>query len=133
MQQKSTIILDQLINSQIPSNGISGLGYNKVQNEKGSSPKKIEQEVGKRRNADIVKDSVKKEESLPQKEKILEINNTQEDEFRRSASQIRSYTPKYQRLFHVHYFSCSNFGQKDVNWRAYAKNRSNYAGYLNNS
>jgi hypothetical protein len=40
MQQKSTRILDQIINSQISSYDISKLGYNKVQNEKGSSSKK---------------------------------------------------------------------------------------------
>ena len=70
MQQKSTIILDQIINSQIPSNDISRLGYNKVQDEKGLSSKTIEQEAEQRIYAEIVIDSIKKEESKPPKKNI---------------------------------------------------------------
>jgi hypothetical protein len=43
MEQKSTIILDQIISGERPSNDRSGLGYSQVQNEKGSSSKTIEQ------------------------------------------------------------------------------------------
>jgi hypothetical protein len=42
MQQKSTKILDQIISSQRSSDDRSGLGYNQVQNEKGSSSKTTE-------------------------------------------------------------------------------------------
>jgi hypothetical protein len=58
---------------------------------------------------------------------------TQENEFRRSASQIRSYTPKYQRIFYGHCFNFANFGHKAIKRWTYAKNWRNYAGYLNNS
>jgi hypothetical protein len=39
----------------------------------------------------------------------------------------------YKRLFYGHCFNCDNFGHKVVNYKAYAKNQSNYVGYLNNS
>jgi hypothetical protein len=133
MQQKSTRILDQIINSQRPSNDRSRLGYNQVHNEKGSSSKTTKHEAEQRSYAEIVRDFVKKEECKPPKKNIPEIKKTQEDEFRRSASQRRSSTPRYQRFFYGHCFNCANFGHKVVNCRAYAKNRSNYAGYLNNS
>jgi hypothetical protein len=61
MQQKSTRILDQIINSQISLDVRSRIGYNQVQNEKGSSSKTTEQEAEQRSYVDIVKDSFKKE------------------------------------------------------------------------
>jgi hypothetical protein len=124
--------LDQIISSQISSDDKSGLGYNKVQNDKGSSSKTTEQEVEQRSYADIFIDSVKKEECKPPKKNILEIKKTQEDKFRRSASQRRPYSPRYKIFFYDHCLDCANFGHKVVNCRAYAKNRSNNAGYLNN-
>ena len=69
---------------------------------------------------------------MPPKNNIPEIKKTQEEKFRRSASQRRSSIPRYQRLFYGHCFNCANFGLKVVNFIAYAKNRSNYEGYLNN-
>ena len=62
-----------------------------------------------------------------------EHSRNKEDEFRRSASQRRSFTSRYQRFFYGHFFNCANFGHKAVNCKAYAKNRSNYVGYLNSS
>jgi hypothetical protein len=47
--------------------------------------------------------------------------------------QKRSSNPRYKRLFYSHCFNCANFGHKVVNCRSYFKNKSNYAGYLNNS
>jgi hypothetical protein len=133
MQQKSTRILDQIISIQISSDDRSGLGYNQVHIEKGSSSKTTEQEAEQRSYAEIVKDYFKKVECIPPKKNILEGKKTQEEKFRRSASQRRLSIPKYQRLFYGHCFNCANFGHKVVNCRAYAKNRSNYIGYLNNS
>jgi hypothetical protein len=48
MQQKSTRILDQIINNQIPYNDRYELRYNKVHNGKGSSSKTTEQEAEQR-------------------------------------------------------------------------------------
>lgn len=70
MHQKSTRILDQIISSKRPSDERSILGYNQVQNEKGSSSKTTEHEATKRNYANIVKDFVKKEECAPLKKKI---------------------------------------------------------------
>jgi hypothetical protein len=69
---------------------------------------------------------------MPPNKNILEVNKTQEDKLIRNASKRRSYIPRYKRLFYGHCFNCNNFGHKAVNCRAYAKNKSNYAGYLNN-
>jgi hypothetical protein len=80
--------LDKIIINQIPSYERSRLGYNQVQNEKGSSSKTTKHEAGKNSYVEIVKDFVKKEECMPPKNNIPEINKTQENEFRRSASQI---------------------------------------------
>jgi hypothetical protein len=44
MQQKSTKILDNMINSKIPYYDRSGLGYNQTHTNKGSSSKMIEKE-----------------------------------------------------------------------------------------
>jgi hypothetical protein len=65
---------------------------------------------------------VKKEECMPPKKNISEINKTQEDEFKRSALKRKSSTPKYQIFFNVHCFNYANFGHGAVNYRAYAKN-----------
>jgi hypothetical protein len=125
--------LDQIITSQIPSNDKSILGYNQVQNEKGSSSKTIEHQADKRSYAEVFRDSVKKEECKPPKKNILEIKKTQEDKFTKSASHKISSIPTYHRLFYGHSFNCANFGLKAIKCRAYAKNINNYAGYLNNS
>ena len=78
--------MDQIINSQRPSDERYELGYNQLQNKKWSSSKKTKHEVGKRSYAEIVKDYVKKEECMPPKKNISEVKKTQEDKFRRSAS-----------------------------------------------
>jgi hypothetical protein len=77
--------LDQIINSQIPSNDRSGLRYNQVHNEKGSSSNTTIKEAGKIIYEEIVKYFFKKEECMPPKKNILEIKKTQEVEFKRSA------------------------------------------------
>jgi hypothetical protein len=125
--------LNQIISSQIPSDDRSKLRYNQVHNEKWSSSKTTKHESEQRSDADIVGDSIKEEECKPPKKNIPEIKKTQEDEFKSSASQIISFVPEYQRFFYVHIFNCDNFGHKAVNCRAYAKNKSNYGRYLNNS
>jgi hypothetical protein len=54
-----------------------------------------------------------------------EGNNRKEDhdqprhEFRRTTTQRRSPTSKYQNLFYGHFFTCNNFGHKVVDCRAY--------------
>ena len=56
-----------------------------------------------------------------------EGNNRREDrdqprhEFKRTTSQIRSFTPKYQNLFHGYCFNCTKFGHKVVDCRAYVR------------
>jgi hypothetical protein len=80
-----------------------------------------------------VRDYFKKEECNPPMKNILEIRKTREYELIKSESQRISSTPMYEILFNGHYFNFDNFGHKAVNCRAYAKNRSNYVGYLNNS
>jgi hypothetical protein len=132
MYHKSTIILYQIISSQISSDEKSRLGYNQVHSEKGSISKTTKQEAKKRIYAWIFIYSVKKEECKPPKKKILEINKTQEEKFRMSASQRRSSIPRYQIFFYDYCFDCDNFGHKYVNCRAYARNKSNNARYLNN-
>jgi hypothetical protein len=54
MQQISTIILDEIINSQRPHYDRYGLGYNQMHNEKGSSSKKTEHEAKKITYVEIV-------------------------------------------------------------------------------
>jgi len=85
--------------------------------------------VEQRSYADIVKDSIKNEEWIPPKKNIPEVKKTQEEKFRRSASQRRSFIPRYQRFFYVHCFNCANFGHKVLNYRAYPKNISYNTGY----
>jgi chromosome segregation ATPase len=43
-------------------------------------------------------------------------------EFRRTAPQRRSFTPRYESLFYGHCFICTNFGHKVVDCRAYGRN-----------
>jgi hypothetical protein len=100
---------------------------------KGRAPRQQNRKQNKEAMQRLSKIHVKKEECMPPKKNIPEVKKTQEDKFRRSASQRRSSIPRYQRFFYGHCFNCANFGHKVVNCRAYAKNRSNYAGYLNNS
>jgi hypothetical protein len=76
----------------------------------------------KKNYVEIVRDFVKKEECKPPKKNIPEIKKTQEDKFRRSASQRRSSTTRYQRFFYGHCFNYSNLGHKSINYRSCAKN-----------
>jgi hypothetical protein len=41
---------------------------------------------------------------------------------RRTISQKRSFTPRYQNLFYGHCFNCTNFGYKFVDCRGYERN-----------
>jgi hypothetical protein len=43
-------------------------------------------------------------------------------EFRRTTSQRISFTPRYERLFYGHFFTCINFGHKVVDSGAYGRN-----------
>jgi hypothetical protein len=42
--------------------------------------------------------------------------------FRRTTLQIRSFTPRYEKLFYGHCFYCTNFGHKVVDCRDYKRN-----------
>jgi hypothetical protein len=42
--------------------------------------------------------------------------------FRRTTPQIRSFTPRYTNLFYGHFFYCTNFGHKVVDYRYYKRN-----------
>jgi len=43
-------------------------------------------------------------------------------EFRRTTSQRRSFTPKYESFFYGYFFTCANFGHKVVDRKAYGRN-----------
>ena len=43
-------------------------------------------------------------------------------EFRRTTSQRRSFTSRYQSLFYGYCFTCNNFGHKVVDCRSYGRN-----------
>jgi hypothetical protein len=60
MQQNSTRILDNIINSQRPYYDRYGLGYNYTQTEKGSSSKTTEQEEEPRSYAESIRGPSKK-------------------------------------------------------------------------
>jgi hypothetical protein len=69
-----------------------------------------------------------------------EGNNGREDrdqprhDFIRNTSQRRSFTPRYESLFYVHCFICTNFGHKVANCRDYGINgqaRNAYATSYN--
>jgi hypothetical protein len=52
--------------------------------------------------------------------------------FRRTTPQRRSFTPRYQNFFLGHCFTCTNFGHKSVNCRAYGRNvqaRDDYVSF----
>jgi hypothetical protein len=42
-------------------------------------------------------------------------------EFRRTTSQRRSFTPRYQNLFYGYCFNCTNFGHKAIDCKAYGR------------
>jgi len=105
--------------------------------------------------AQFIRGHLKKEECNPLKENILEMQRTQEKYYRRivpsriSRTQnqqstmeiiqeeyywreepfIISATLRYQTFFLGLCYSCNNFGNKDINYRAYAKYIRNYEGY----
>jgi chromosome segregation ATPase len=110
-------------------------------------------EVPKRKNeekpktyAEAIKGSMKKEECKPLKKNILEVQKTQEEdykrrpsmfkpqrsfnhdhdqsrqEFRRTTPQRRSFTPRYENFFYGHCFYCTNFGHKVADCRDYERN-----------
>jgi hypothetical protein len=151
MQQNNTRILDNIINSQIPYYDRSGLGYNQMQTEKGSSSKMTEKEAEPRSYAEAIRGPSKKEEDMKtqeedyrdtapprrfrsqyQQQPTIEIPQ-EEEGFRRETPFRRSSTPRYQTIFLGLCYSCNNFGHKVVNCRANTKNISNYEGYTRNS
>jgi hypothetical protein len=52
---------------------------------------------------------------------IREDHDQPRHEFRRTAPQRRSFTPRYESLFYGHCFICTNFGHKAVDCRAYGR------------
>jgi hypothetical protein len=58
---------------------------------------------------------------------IREYHDQPRHEFRRTTSQIRSYTPRYQNLFYGHCFNCNNFGHKAVDCRSYGNGQARNA------
>jgi hypothetical protein len=114
-----------------------------------------EKEVEQRSYAEVIRGPIKKEECKPSREYIREMERTQEEYYRgttpprRSRTQNQqptmertqeedyrrvapfriSLTLRYQTIFLGLCYSCNNFGHKAINYRAYAKNRSNYEGY----
>jgi hypothetical protein len=139
MQQNSTKILDEIINSQRPYYDRSGLGYNQMQTEKGSSSKTTEQEAEQRTYAEIVRGTQEENHRGTGPPRRFRTQNQQsttsqeEEGFRRETPFRRSPTSRYQTIFLGLCYSCNNFGHKAANCRAYAKNRRNYEGYSNNN
>jgi hypothetical protein len=104
--------------------------------------------------AKAIKGLMKKEECKPLKKNILEVQKTQEEdyrrrpstfkpqrslnhdhdqsrkEFRRTTPQRRSFTPRYVNLFYGHCFYCTNFGHKVANCRAYERNVQERNAYM---
>ena len=60
MQQNNIKILDNIINIQRPYYDISGLGYNQMQTEKGSSSKMLKQEAEPKSYEEVVKEGASK-------------------------------------------------------------------------
>lgn len=99
-------------------------------------------ENDKRSYANIIKDSVKKEDCEPLKEdmQILEMkknkeddrawkqsSTTHDDDFRRSAPTRRPPIPRYQKNFFGLCYSCNNYGHKTIDCRPYARNRNTWS------
>ena len=113
--------MDQIISSQRSVYDKSGLGYNHNNIKMGSSSKVTKND--KRSYADIIRESVKKEDCEPLKEDMqkLEMKKNKEDdcawkksvathndEFRRFALARRSPIPRYQKNFFDLCYSCNN-------------------------
>jgi hypothetical protein len=85
MHQNNTKILDEIINTQRPYYGKSGLGYKKTYTEKGSSS------LTKRKEEDHPIRRTQNQQSV--------VGRTQEEDYRRSVSQRRPSTFRDQIIF----------------------------------
>ena len=130
---KSTEILNQIINNQRPIHDKIGLGYNQRNPEIGSSSKTTIDD--KRSYIDIVRESIKREDCESLKENIQkeEIKEHEEDEsakrrfptthnndLKRHAPLRRPPISKYQIFFSGLCYRCSNYGHKAIDCRTYA-------------
>jgi hypothetical protein len=147
MQQDSTKTLDKIINNQRPYYDRSGLGYNQMQTEKGSSSmmkatkQKSYAEVLKGRNhgqQESERNEYKRPSTFKQQGSFnhCERNNQSEDldkprkNYRRTTPQGKSFTPRYVNLFYGHCFYCTNFGHKVADCRAYERNNQARNAYV---
>ena len=62
--------------------------------------------------------------------KEKKIEDQLRNEFRRTTSQRRSFTPKYQNFFYGHCFNCTNFGHKVVYCMDYGRNSQARNSYV---
>jgi hypothetical protein len=53
---------------------------------------------------------------------IREDHDQPKHGFKRTTSQRRSFTPRYENFFNGHFFICTNFGHKVADCRAYGRN-----------
>jgi hypothetical protein len=136
---KISQVLENILNSQRPYSDKSGLGYKNVHFEEGSSS--MTKEIEQKSYAKVLKGRNHGQQESERNEYIrpstfrqqrsfnhCEGNNQREDhdqprqEFRRTTPQRRSFTPRYVSFFYGHCFTCTNFGHKVVDCRAYGRN-----------
>jgi len=144
----STKILDEIICNKKPFYEKYGLGYKQNNADEHLSSMMIGNKADQRNYADTIKGSIKKQECKPLKEDIQKseinknkkednafretwnqqptIKKTQEEyhDFKRTTLTRRLPTPRYRNIFLVLCYSCNNFGNKSINFRAYAKCRN---------
>lgn len=106
-----------------------------------SSSAMTEKEAKQKSHINIIKDPIKKEESILAKQKVPDqktqnqqpiIRKPQEEGLYRTTPQRRYPTLKYQTIFLGICYSCKNYGHNAMNYKAYGRNRSNIGKYSRN-
>jgi hypothetical protein len=136
--EKGTEKLDEILSNQRSRNEKTRIGYNdhskttkqenEDENDETNTPKKVEQQYRRlefRRN-----------ETSRRSSPIRYERNHYEGNYKRinhepiwTTPQRISVTPRYQNLFLGHWYTCGNFGHKEINCRI--NERNNYARYMN--
>ena len=120
--EKSTSILDQILNNQRPTIDKSGLGYKETIYEKGSSSKTAVNEETNVHPETVRNNERKRDQEYEQPRREAVWNQG----FKISAPFRRPPMTRYQGFFYGSCFYCNKFGHKAVDCRTYARCRDTW-------
>ena len=114
----SSQILDEILESQRSPNDKSGLGYKEATHVESSTSKNIEVSPSFSKDGNNVakKPSTQSKETFKRTKKGIhqEAIFTTQSKFRRETPSRWTPNQRYKNVFHGHFYSCNEYGNKDL-------------------